>query len=378
MSELSGPETSVLNMIRENPFVGQQEMADQLGLSRSAIAAYIVKLTEKGYILGRGYVLPREDRVMVLGGAVIDRKYLARSPLIAGTSNPVEGMRSFGGVARNVAENLALLGASTGFISAVGADESGRDLLRYMRDHGVDVSSVISLAQERTAEYAAVLEPSGDLAFGIADMAIFDRLTPELMENVWSSVTSARLVFADCNLPAETLSALISKSKAGRFELAVDAVSTPKVTRLPQNLDGIDLLFLNLDEASTLLGKTFSRTIDGMREAALKLHGCGAGAVILSCGTDGVVVASQTDECFIPVVKANPVDMTGAGDAMIAGTLFYYLENAELCDAVRKGALIGSMTTESAASVHPELSTHFVEANLHRLDPHLNHGDTIV
>ncbi|MEO2037193.1 MAG: PfkB family carbohydrate kinase, partial [Martelella sp.] len=69
------------------------------------------------------------------------------------------------------------------------------------------------------------------------------------------------------------------------------------------------------------------------------------------------------------VVEARPVDMTGAGDAMIAGTLHHYLHSGTLHEAVRRGALIAALTTESAASVHPQMSPHFVEANLRRLAP---------
>ena len=236
-----------------------------------------------------------------------------------------------------------------------------------MREHSIDVSNIFTLSEERTAEYAAILEPSGDLAYGIADMAIFDRLTPSLIENAWPSIASARLVFADCNLPAETLSALIERAKSGRFMLALDAVSTPKVKRLPQSLEGIDMLFLNLDEAAALIGESFSRDTDGMKQAAEQLVSAGAGAAILSCGVSGVAVATSQETQLVPVIRAEPVDMTGAGDAMIAGTLFYYLNDDALSEAVRKGALIGSLTTESSASVHPSLSTQFVEANLHRL-----------
>mgnify|MGYP001440396501 CR=1 FL=1 len=369
MSDLSEAEQSLLALIRENPFAGQQQMADQLGLSRSAVAAHVVRLTEKGHILGRGYLLPQEGRVAVVGGAVIDRKYLARAPLIAGTSNPVEGMRSFGGVARNVAENLAALGAGVSFVSAVGADESGRDLARHLGARGIDVANLFQLPDERTAEYAAILEPGGDLAYGIADMAIFDRMTPELLANAAPSLAAARLVFADCNLPAATLAALIEQRRAGRFELAIDAVSTPKVKKLPRDLSGVDLLFLNLDEASAYLGSTYSKDINGMEKAAKALIEAGASAVILTSGARGAVVANGDGVNLVPVVEARPVDMTGAGDAMIAGTLHHYLHSGTLHEAARRGALIASLTTESAASVHPQMSPHFVEANLHRLAP---------
>ncbi|MGV0910053.1 carbohydrate kinase [Martelella sp. FOR1707] len=369
MSDLNEAEQALLALIRENPFAGQQQMADQLGLSRSAVAAHVVRLTEKGHILGRGYLLPQEGRVAVVGGAVIDRKYLARAPLIAGTSNPVEGMRSFGGVARNVAENLAALGAGVSFVSAVGADESGRDLARHLGARGIDVANLFQLPDERTAEYAAILEPGGDLAYGIADMAIFDRMTPELIANAAPSLAAARLVFADCNLPAATLAALIEQRRAGRFELAIDAVSTPKVMKLPRDLSGVDLLFLNLDEASAYLGSTYTRDINGMENAAKALIEAGASAVILTSGTLGAVVANGGGAILVPVVEARPVDMTGAGDAMIAGTLHHYLHSGALHEAARRGALIAALTTESAASVHPQMSPHFVEANLHRLAP---------
>lgn len=369
MSDLSEAEQALLALIRENPFAGQQQMADQLGLSRSAVAAHVVRLTEKGHILGRGYLLPQKGRVAVVGGAVIDRKYIARAPLIAGTSNPVEGMRSFGGVARNVAENLAALGAGVSFVSAVGADESGRDLARHLSTRGIDVANLFQLPDERTAEYAAILEPGGDLAYGIADMAIFDRMTPELLANAAPSLAAARLVFVDCNLPSATLAALIEQGRAGRFELAIDAVSTPKVMKLPRDLSGIDLLFLNLDEASAYLESSFSRNINGMEKAAKALIEAGASAVILTSGALGAVVANGGGASLVPVVAARPVDMTGAGDAMIAGTLHHYLHSGALHEAVRRGALIASLTTESAASVHPQMSPHFVEANLHRLAP---------
>ncbi len=231
------------------------------------------------------------------------------------------------------------------------------------------MANLYALPDERTAEYAAILEPGGDLAYGIADMAIFDRLTPELVANAAPSLAAARLVFADCNLPAATLAALIDQRRGGRFELAIDAVSTPKVKKLPADLSGVDLLFLNLDEACAYIGSSFSRNINGMQQAAKALNEAGAATVILTSGTLGAVVSAGGAASTVPVVAARPVDMTGAGDAMIAGTLHHYLESGALHEAVRRGALIAALTTESAASVHPQMSIHFVEANLHRLGP---------
>lgn len=367
MEELTTQEAAVLAIIRDNPFAGQQEIATALGLARSTVAAHIVQLMQKGHILGRGYVMPTPTRAVCIGGAVLDRKYHARSTLVRGTSNPVESGRSLGGVARNVAENLARLGTATTFVSIVGEDEGGRTLLSHMRDQGIDVSQVLTSAERSTAEYVAVLEPDGELAFGIADMGIFDLFRPEHLDRIWPHLASASWVFSDCNPPAETLAALIEKRRDARFRLAIDAVSTAKAMRLPRDLSGIDLLFMNIDEANAILQREGRKPLKDAKEAALALQAAGAREAIVTMGAKGIAVAGLEGARTFPAVRAKPVDMTGAGDAMIAGTLHRVISGDDTYAAARTGTLLGALTTESAASVHTELSERLLEANIHRL-----------
>ncbi|MFB9949518.1 carbohydrate kinase [Rhizobium puerariae] len=372
MDDLAPQEAAVLAIIRDNPFAGQQEIATQLGLARSTVAAHIVQLMQKGYILGRGYVMPAQTRAVCIGGAVLDRKYRAKADLVFETSNPVDGIRSMGGVARNVAENLALLGTTTSFVSIVGDDEGGHALLKYMRDRGIDISQVVTTTERPTAEYAAILDTRGDLVLGIADMGIFDLLLPTHFERIWPHLAAASWVFCDTNVPAETLAALIAKRQGARFRLAIDAVSTPKAARLPRNLSGIDLLFMNIDEANAVLHRKAPEadkpaTIEEAREAALALQAAGAREAVVTMGARGIAVAGTDGARTFPAVQARPVDITGAGDAMIAGTLHRILHGEDIYAAARTGALLGTLTTESAASVHTELSERFLEANMHRL-----------
>lgn len=368
MDELAPQESAVLAIIKANPFIGQQDIADQLGLARSTVAARIVQLVQKGHILGRGYLMPSEQRAICIGGAVLDRKYRAREALVLETSNPVQSGRSFGGVARNVAENLARLGTPTGFVSMVGDDETGRAILSYMRDCDIDVSQVVTTGAAPTAEYAAILDPNGDLVLGISDMSIFDLIQPVHVERAWSHLAAANWVFCDCNLPADTLAFLISKRRDARFRLAIDAVSTPKATRLPRDLTGIDLLFMNIDEANAVLRLSGAELITDAGDAALALQAAGAGEVVVTMGARGIAVAGSQGLRSFAAVEAHPVDMTGAGDAMIAGTLHSLLQGDDLYRAARTGALLGTLTTESPASVHTELSQRFLLSNMHRLD----------
>ncbi len=367
LQDLSAQERAVLEMIAANPFVGQQQIADALKLARSTVAAHIVQLTQKGFVLGRGYYLPENKRIVCIGGAVFDRKYHAHAPLISETSNPVSGYRSHGGVARNVTENLARLGVNIGFVSILGDDETGRAILDHLRLLGVDVSRAIVTNEAPTAEYAAILGPDNELALGIADMGIFDLFKSETLEAVWPHLASADWVFADCNLPQATLETLLAKKTGSRFRLAVDTVSAPKALRLPQDLSGVDLLFLNLDEAHSLLRHPAGTPRLTAEQAINALHARGVAKIVMTMGAAGVHIGDESGIRHIASVPAQPVDITGAGDALISGTLYCLLDRKELPDAVRTGTLLATLTTESEASVHPDLSAHFLEANRYRV-----------
>jgi pseudouridine kinase len=366
MDDLGAQEQAVLDLITANPFVGQQEIATSLGLARSTVAAHIVSLVNKGYVLGRGYVLPASQRLVCIGGAVFDRKYHAKRPLIFETSNPVNSHRSYGGVARNVAENLVRLGVDIGFVSIVGDDETGRALLRHLADLGADVSQVVTTTERATAEYAAILGVENELVLGIADMDVFDLFSPAHLDRLWPHLASAAWVFLDCNMPRPTIEALLARKAGARFKLAVDTVSTPKAARLPTDLSGIDLLFTNYDEANTLLGLSGDGRLQPA-QAAEALRAAGVGTVVVTMGAQGYAVATDAGTQVMEPVLAQPVDVTGAGDAMIAGTLYRVLAGDPLSTAARVGALLASLTTESTASVRPDLSARLLEAGMNRI-----------
>ena len=367
MDDLSPLEAAILKHITQNPFAGQQELADQMSIARSTVAAHIVSLTRKGYILGRGYVLPAAKRVVCLGGAVFDRKFQASQPLVRGTSNPATGFHSYGGVARNVLENLALLGHDTSFVSVVGDDQTGRTLLGHLRDRGVDVSQVALSRHRSTAEYCAILSPDGDLDLGIADMDIFEELTPDRLERARAHLTSATLLFSDCNPPMETIRTLIERSRGARYTLAIDPVSTHKAQRLPADLTGVGLLFMNLDEAGAYLSSSFPADSTGATEAAQALRARGVSGAVVSTGTQGLVVADDSGVTHVPAIPSHPVEVTGAGDAMIAGALHATLAGQPLAEAARTGALLAALTVETATTVRADLSAAFLDQQNHRL-----------
>ncbi len=296
--------------------------------------------------------------ILCLGGACIDRKYRARSEVVYGTSNSVRAGRSFGGVARNVAENLARLGVDAMLFSAVGDDDDGRALLQHLHESGVETSLVSIDAAHPTAEYAAVLGSDGDLLLGVSDMRAIESIAPRDLDARWERCAAASWMFVDCNATAELLSACIARARSANVRVAVDPVSEPKTSRLPIDLSGADLLFMNEREATAYLGW---RPGAPAAELAWALRERGAASVVLTLGASGALVAS--DRCVqIPPFGAERVDATGAGDALIAGVLYATLRGEPLEAAARVGTLAAALTIGSVSSVRPDISGALLEA----------------
>ena len=54
-------EKQILKILRRNPLIQQNEIADILQISRSRVAAHIMDLMRKGLIKGKGYILTRKQ-----------------------------------------------------------------------------------------------------------------------------------------------------------------------------------------------------------------------------------------------------------------------------------------------------------------------------
>ena len=297
--------------------------------------------------------MTKPQSILAIGGAVVDRTYLCASEPSLGTSNPVTSRRSFGGVARNVAETLARLGGSVRLISAVGDDDAGRALSAGLAAAGVDMRGLLTVADQPTAEYIAAFW-QGELFAGFADMAVFDALTPHAVAQRLPRDVGQRLVFADCNLSADTLVMLAARAGADGFGLALDAVSLAKSQRLPAGLSNVSVLFLNADQA---------RHLGGLDAVMAR----GPRAIVLTKGSNGVTLAEGSNRTHLAAPAVAVANVSGAGDALIAGTLLGLSENRPLAEAVRHGLAAAALALQTMATVPADLTRQKLDAQLARL-----------
>jgi pseudouridine kinase len=298
--------------------------------------------------------------VLVVGGANLDVLARSTAPIQGQTSNPGTTVRTYGGVARNVAENLARLGTPTRLLLAVGDDTAGQEVLARTRFAGVQTLRVPW--QGPTGTYTAILDSDGSLVAGVADMEATAAIAPEHVDDALAG--GADWLVLDGNLPTRTMAHALRRAETEGIPVVLDPVSAPKAALLAALLDGVPVHTLTptTDELVALTG------LDDPAAAADALHARGVGVVWLREGVRGSTLlrpGAAPERVVLPAVDA--VDVTGAGDAMLASYVHALVRGADLTRAAYEGAAAAMLTVQSAETVRPDLSPALIDAALEGL-----------
>ena len=194
-------ERQLLEWIRENPLISQQELADKAGITRSSAAVHISNLMKKGYIAGRGYLLREAPYIVVVGGVNMDIGAVSAAPLVARDSNPGRVTTSLGGVGRNIAHNLCLLGEQVSMVTVLGQDSFAQSVRENAADIGLDLTHSAVIPGGRTGTYLFIDGCDGDMALAVNDMGIYEHITPEFLRQRLDFINHAGLVVVETNLP---------------------------------------------------------------------------------------------------------------------------------------------------------------------------------
>lgn len=304
-----------------------------------------------------------EPYVVVIGGANMDLHAQARADLVPGSSNPGSSQLSPGGVGRNVAEVIARLGTRCYLVSAVGDDPLGTELVAHTAEAGVDVSHV----RQRpvlTGTYAAILSPAGELVVAVADMAATELISPLAVEAAAGLIRESHLLVLDGNLLPATVEHAVAVARAAKVRVILDPVSVPKSERLRAVLgEGIDLITPNRAELSALTGLP-TRNESQVEGAVARLRELGVGAVWVRLGRDGSLLVGRTGRWRFPSPDVDPIDVTGAGDAMLGAFCHALLRGDSRADAARYGHAAAALTVTSRSTVRPDLTDELIRSML--------------
>ncbi len=277
-------------------------------------------------------------RICVIGGANADIIATSFSTFVPGDSNPGTVRLIAGGVGRNIAHNLALLGDEVVFLTLFGGDDFGRFTAESCRKAHIDISLCDYAAPGARSCFLSINNCDGEMVGGVADMAAVVGITPEWLKPKMEKLGDVDAFVADANIPVETLAYLIDDTDK---PLYVDAVSGAKAAKIKEAL-------------AMSVKKHFFTLKCNQIENAILADLQGVDRRFVSLGADGLEVVEGDAKHHFPALPCHVVNATGAGDALMAGIIHAGTE-ATIEEAAHIGLLCAKHNIESPDTVNQQL-----------------------
>lgn len=360
---LSNHQKSILQLLRKDPYMPQQKIADEIGLSRSATANLITQLVNMGHILGKAYILndQLEKLIICIGAANVDYKLTSIDPIDFHTSNPAKTIITPGGVMRNIAENCGRLQMNISLLSIIGDDAIGQIILDNSKDL-YSTHKITRLSNHKTGSYYAILDKNNDLLVGLADMEISKNMNREWILSHQDYIRNAVSVIVDMNVEKDALVEIIDLTRRYEIPLVIVGVSAPKMNRLPNDVRNVDLGVFNLAES-----QAFFQTDESSEILAKRWIDKGFLEVVITDSTNDVIYATKTRLNKYPVIKSKQVfDVTGAGDSFVAGLLYGTYNNLSISQSIPYAMANARLTIKQPASVNTYLTPEILEKEVEK------------
>lgn len=289
--------------------------------------------------------ISKKNTIFCIGAANVDYKLILEDKVIFETSNPAERITAFGGVARNIAENLARLDEEVVLMSKVGNDLEGTNIVKnaspIMHIYMVDRDQNFN-----TGTYFAVLDKTRNLLLGVADMKICDSMDEDWITSHQEYIKKADIVVCDTNVQKSAIEKL---QEITDEKIVLIGVSVAKTKNIPDNLKNIYLAILNKDEATAYANcKEFD-----LKTVCDNLKAKGVTRCIITMGEEGCIFY---DETLSPVILTAEmiteiIDVTGAGDSFSAGVIHGLSTGKSLETACKYGMKMAQLNIKSDESV---------------------------
>lgn len=302
-------------------------------------------------------------RVFVVGGANLDLVARSTGPLVPATSNPGVALERPGGVGRNVAENLGRLGVPVELVAAIGKDRAGDVLRDNAAEAGIGLTHAVT-SLHPTGRYAALLTHEGELALAVNDMHATECLEPDVVGLALSDLTADDTVVLDANLPPAVVAVVATAAADAGARLIADPVSVAKGPRMWAALHPRPWMITpNVAELQALTGQPM--TLRDIPAVAAPLIDEGVTHVWVTLGATGSVLVSADPghhpralAFAAPVVEV--ADVTGGGDALLAGFIAALLDGRTEGEAAAYGHVVSALTVASEHTVRPDLTRDLV------------------
>jgi ribokinase len=251
-------------------------------------------------------------RVCVVGSANVD--FTVALPRLPSPGETISGgtlLVNLGGKGANQAVAARRLGGEVKMIGCVGDDADGRRIGEGLAAAGIGVEGLLVSRDASTGTALIMVDAQGRNQIAVAPGANH-RLTVEMVTPFTETIAWADVVVCQLETPLTVVRWALGEAR--RRNIATILNPAPVQALGPEIVFLTDYLTPNEHEAAALAGITVD-SLESAREAALRLRGRGAGAVLVTLGARGVLAWDGRDVAHFPAFPVEAADTTAAGDA---------------------------------------------------------------
>lgn len=307
----------------------------------------------------------KEPYLLVFGASVVDIFGFSRSKYRSFNSTPGQVKMSFGGVCRNIAENMARIGVNTEFISILGDDENGKSIIENSKQHGYNMGNSMVIKNGSTPTYLAILDENGEMVSAIADMKSIDAMSTEFIDTKSNVIKNAEYTFLDADNP-EIMEYLLTKFK-DKTRFVLDPVSAEKAGWVKHLIKYFHTIKPNRHEAEIMVGFPIVDDED-LIKASNYFISLGVKEVFISLDADGIFYNNGLQCGKVKANNVEVINVTGAGDSFVAGLGYGYMNNLDVEDAVKFAITMSNITIAHEETINPNMNLKNVKNKLKEIE----------
>ncbi|WP_435017065.1 ribokinase [Tundrisphaera sp. TA3] len=276
-------------------------------------------------------------RVVVLGASLMDMNMrLERLPVPGETRLGRSFFTMPGGKGANQAVAARRAGADVAFVTAIGGDANGRAIRDNLFGEGIDLRHASVIEGESSGVALILVGDDGENLIGVA-MGANARVDASLIDGLPEEIFRGPGVFlASLEVPLPAVARAVERARAGGLIVILNPA--PAVSGLVESglLPQVDILTPNRGEAEALTSLTNATRVEASHLAESIRTGRGPGAVVMTLGSAGCLIAEDSGTLAIPAYPVEAVDTVGAGDAFTANLAAALADGRSLAEAARR------------------------------------------
>ena len=267
-------------------------------------------------------------------------------------------LAGFGGDTSNCVIAAARMGARTAYLSQVGDDVWGDELLALWRREGINTEGVRRLPGGQTGLYFVTHGAQGHRFSYRRSGSAASRMAPDTLpagavdQAQWLHCSGISQAISDS--ACDTVFAAIARARAAGTQVSYDLNFRPDLWPAARalaiakaTLAQCDVFFPSIDEVSALAG------LHRPEDVIAWSHAQGVPRVALKLGALGCRVSSAEGVAHIAAHPVNPVDASGAGDCFAGALLARLAAGDALADAARAANVAAALSTQGYGAVKP-------------------------